>query len=280
MTAFVAAAALLAAAAVLLVLSPLLRRSAAGTGPDRRQQWNRRLAREALAELEAERASGSLAEADYRLAREEIERRALEEVRPGPVAVARPLRRWPRAAAGLALPVIAAGLYLTVGTPAALREGAAKPAAPHAVGPQQVAAMVDRLAARLARAPEDPDGWRMLARASAALGRFADSAQAYQQLLARVAPDAGLLADYADTLAMAQGRRLEGRPHELVRQALALEPDHLKALALAGSAEFERRNFAGAQKYWERVLALVPAESPLAGSMRTSIAQARAAAAR
>ena len=73
--------------------------------------------------------------------------------------------------------------------------------------------------------------------------------------------NATLLADLADVLAMAQGKRLAGEPARLIQQALDVDPRHVKALALAGSAAFEARDYAAARGYWERVLAVVPADS-------------------
>ena len=87
-----------------------------------------------------------------------------------------------------------------------------------------------------------------------------------------------MLADYADALAMARGRNLEGEPFALVKRALAVDPEHIKALALAGTAEFERRNYAAAIAYWERILKVVPPDSEFARSVTGSIAEARALA--
>ena len=70
----------------------------------------------------------------------------------------------------------------------------------------------------------------------------------------KVAADPGVLCDWADALGMAQGGRLTGRPAELVARALALRPAHPKALEMAGSAAYERREFALAADYWRRLL--------------------------
>ena len=71
------------------------------------------------------------------------------------------------------------------------------------------------------------------------------------------------------------GRNLEGEPFALVKRALAADPDHIKALALAGTAEFERRNYPGAIAYWERILKVVPPDSEFTRSVIGSIAEAR-----
>ena len=70
-----------------------------------------------------------------------------------------------------------------------------------------------------------------------------------------------LLADFADVLAMSRGGNLAGEPERLVEQAVKLDPKNLKALALLGTAAYERKDFARAAEVWARMLPLVPAGS-------------------
>jgi cytochrome c-type biogenesis protein CcmH len=53
---------------------------------------------------------------------------------------------------------------------------------------------------------------------------------------------------------MARGQSLEGEPEKLVHRALEIDPSNMKALALAGTIEFNRRQFAAAAAYWKRML--------------------------
>jgi cytochrome c-type biogenesis protein CcmH len=119
----------------------------------------------------------------------------------------------------------------------------------------------------------------MLGRSYAVLGRFGESSEAYSKAVARVPNDAQLLADYADALAMAQGRTLKGEPEKVLKHALAVDPNNVKALVLAGTAAFDRNDRAGAIRYWERALGALPGESDMAQRVRASIAEARGAAA-
>lgn len=147
--------------------------------------------------------------------------------------------------------------------------------ASHALAPEQLAKLADQLEARLAQSPDDAAGWVMLARSRITLARFDAAAEAYARA-ARLRPnDVDLLADYADALAMARGRKLEGEPHEIIRRALAIDPAHVKSLALAGSAEFEAKRYAAAVAYWERIVPMLSAESDFGRSIRRNIAQAR-----
>ena len=277
MTAFWIVAVLLVAVALLFLLPPLLRSHAFAARTDR-DAANAGLYRAQLEELERELTAGNLSEEQHRESKLEIERRLLEDV--GTPAAAAPAAarapRWVPLAVGAASPVVAVSLYLWVGNPGAIDPGARNaPDAAHSVTPEQIAAMVERLAERLKQTPDDVEGWVMLARSFNALGRFDQSAQAYAHVTKLVPNDAGLLADYADTLGMARGRRLEGEPYDIVRRALKADPNHVKSLALAGSAEFELKHYAAAAAYWERILPLAGADSEYGRSIQASIDEAR-----
>lgn len=144
------------------------------------------------------------------------------------------------------------------------------------LAPKNIESMVDRLAKRLEKEPDNAEGWLTLARSYAALGRFDDSTRAYGKAEAILPDRADVLADYADALAMAQGRKLAGEPEKLVQRALALDPKHAKALALAGTAAFERGDFKKARAYWNKALDSAPADAEFAASLRHSIADAEA----
>jgi cytochrome c-type biogenesis protein CcmH len=277
MTVFLMIGALLIAGAVLFLVPPLLRsRSRPGATRD---AVNVAVYRDQLRELEADLRAGTLAPDQHEKARGEIEARLLSDVGKGDTAAASP--RHARAAAlalGLAVPICALAVYVAVGNPRALVPQAVENANGHGVSAQQFEGMVSRLAARLKENPEDAEGWMMLGRSYAVLGRFGESSQAYAKAAARTPGDAQLLADYADALAMAQGRTLQGEPEKILRRALAIDPNNLKALLLAGTAAFNRGDQATAIRHWERVLELLPAESAMVQRVRASIAEARSAA--
>ena len=68
---------------------------------------------------------------------------------------------------------------------------------------------------------------------------------------------------------------MQGKPLELVTRALAADPTQWKALALAGTEAFDRKDYARAVAYWERMKASVPPASQIAQSIDASIAEAR-----
>ena len=272
MTLFWSIAAALTAAGLLFLLPPLLRRRT--TAPDARVAANAAIYREQLDELAAELQRGALTQEEFERASHEIERRIVAEHAGGAPA---PASHRPSVATalavGLLLPVAAVLIYLQLGTPAALDAKVA--GAAHTVTNEQMESLVERLAERLKQTPDDAEGWMLLGRSLGVLEKYERSAQAYARASQLVPGDAGLLADYADALAMAQGRKLEGEPFAIVKRALAIDPVHLKSLALAGGAEFERRNYSAAIAYWERVLKVAPPQSQFAQSVAESMAEAR-----
>ena len=178
-------------------------------------------------------------------------------------------RAWRTAAVlGLALPLATGLLYAKLGRPDALDAPAP------ALDPVQQ--MVQRLADRLQRAPDDAEGWALLARAYEQLGRPQDALPAYEQLERLRPTDPQPLSQHAVTLALVQGQGLDGEPEALLHRALKLDPRHVPTLALLGSAAHARGDTAAAVGYWRRVLAEVPADSDIAASLRDSIAKVQA----
>ena len=270
MIAFWSAGALLAAAALLLLLRPLLHAGARKSLS--RHEVNVSIYRDQLRELEADLAAGKLAQGDYDRARSELEARLLEDVALPDPSLARRGTRPVLLLLVTMLPVAALAVYLVIGSPAAL----GPPADPHAsVNAEQIEAMVERLAAKMRENPDDPEGWKLLGRSYSVLGRFAESADAYAKAAVRAPRDAQLLADFADALAMARGQSLEGEPEKLVHRALEIDPANMKALALAGTIEFNRRQFAAAAGYWKRMLPHVEAGSEDARVIQSNIDEAQ-----
>jgi cytochrome c-type biogenesis protein CcmH len=277
MTAFFVAAAALIAVAIVFVVPPLLRRPQSRGGS--RAEANVEVYRDQLRELEADVQAGTLAPDQHERARREIEARLLQDVdaRETPAPASAPARRTRTAAIVLALavPIATAAVYLSVGNPGALVAGRSDGDAGHGLSPEQFEGLVARLAARLKENPDDAEGWMMLGRSYAVLGRFREASDAYANAAVRQPQDAQLLADYADALAMAQGRRLEGEPAKLIARALAADPENVKANMLAGTVAFNQGDFAKATAHWERILGNIPPESELAQQVRSAIADAR-----
>jgi len=158
-------------------------------------------------------------------------------------------------------------------TGGAVADGAA--GTPHATNFDQIAAMTEKLAARLKDQPNDAEGWAMLARSYSVLGKHPEALKAYEKALGLRKDDATLLADYADSLAVKNNRNLSGEPMKQVERALKLDPRNLKALSLAGTHAFDRKDYAGAVKYWEQVVQFGTSDNALVQQVQPGLAEAR-----
>jgi cytochrome c-type biogenesis protein CcmH len=284
MTLFVVIGAVLALLSLALLMRPLWRHTRRSAQAPAEPAAVAAL-RQQLEQLTGLKASGVLGDKQYSEARGTLERRIADAVvGTEPVPMVTTPAQHPKT---LALSVtafvcvIAAGGYAVIGTPRALDPAAvaatATPAADgdgHSVTTEQIEAMIEKLAARMKDKPDDADGWAMLGRSYAVLGRFEQAAPAFKQAVALRGDDAVLLADYADALAVNNGRSLEGEPARLVDQALKLDPNNLKALSLAGTHAFNRKDYAQAIVHWEKLAKLAP-DKELAQQVQGGIDEAR-----
>jgi cytochrome c-type biogenesis protein CcmH len=272
---FVLIAVGMVAIALAAVLIPLLRGSTPGV---LREATNVAILRDQLRELDADLDAGTMPRDRYDQAKQELLQRALEESKSVEAVAAKAPQSaaWTAAVLGSTLPIAALLLYLALGNHDAFAPLAvqSKPAGEHKVTRQDIEALAEKLAAKLKDDPANVDGWVMLARTYQALDRNEDSARAFDRAVALLPDNADLLADYADLLATIDGGFRE-KSVQLVEQALKADPRHWKALALAGTAAFNRKDYKTAVGYWERMKATVPPTSPLAGSIDASIAEAR-----
>ena len=146
---------------------------------------------------------------------------------------------------------------------------------PHATNEVQIAAMIDKLAARLKENPKDATGWAMLARSYGVLGRVAESVDAYAQAEKLSKNDAGLLVDYADALAVKNNRTLAGEPMKLIDRALKLDPRNIKGLAMAGTDAFDRKDYLKAVKLWEQMVEVGGPDNVFVQQIQPGLAEAR-----
>lgn len=272
MNGFVALASTMTLLAVACVALPLLRRRSEGDAVGVSES-NVAVLRDQLDELKTDLANGTISASQFEAASVELERRVLDETSKSTKTQVRRGGRLTVAALALAIPLATLSFYLAVGSPQGLRDEVV--AEPQQVTPEDIEAMVAKLAARLEKNPDDARGWMMLARSYYVMQRMPEAVTAYAKAIELTKDNADLYADYADALAMNQGRSIQGKPLELVNQALKLDPKHPKALAMAGTEAFYRKDYSGAIAFWEKLLPLLPPESEMAKSIEGGIAEAR-----
>jgi cytochrome c-type biogenesis protein CcmH len=261
-----ALAAMAAGAVAIALVWPLLRRAGSDDGeasPDLA------VYRDQLAELERERARGLIGDAEAASAHAEIARRMIAAGRAHGERVGgdRPAPIWSLAAVAL-VPAAAFLLYAAIGSPGMPSQPAADPRSPA----QQAAAirgMVEGLAARLARAPDDVEGWRRLARARFVLGEIDAARAAAENAASRAPDDLEVLLELADLHApAAPADPLSPMFVETLRRVVALDPRHVQALFFLGMDAFRREDRPVARRHWEALLAVLPPEAPVAADIR------------
>jgi len=189
-------------------------------------------------------------------------------------ALLRPLWRESRGVVGgiaLAFVVATIALYRVVGTPAGLDAKAS------VAMPQTLDDAIAQLKAQLERDPDQPEGWRLLGQAYTTEQRYADARDAYAHAAALAPKDADVLVEAAQSRALAsEQRRFDAQAVAFLEQAIALQPQHQRALWFLGIAQRQAGKNAEAAKTWEPLLAIV--EPATADSLRAQINEARSAA--
>ncbi len=272
---------LLIVAALLFLLPPLIRSRATERETLARDELNLTIFKDKLKELEADLAAGVITQEQYETAKQDVERDFVQESggdegeNSAAEQVDRVVGRAAAVVIALVIPVVAAGLYGLLGAGAAGLEPEKATPVVQAEGhegtlEEQVAA----LRKHLEENPDDAEGWVMLARSYYFLKQFGPASQAYAKASALIGDsDPNLLADWADAAAMAQGRQMAGKPYELVKKALSLQPDHQKALWLAGTASYQAEDYKTTLDYWQRLVRQFPEGSENYVQMQRNIGE-------
>lgn len=277
MTTFWIICALLLIVALLFVVLPLWR-SNVKNNLVQRDEANLEVFRDQIAEMDADLRNGLLTPELYEQGRRELQARLLDEVKTpegsgGSLAVRNPQKLTALVLIAL-FPLAAVGLYWELGNFDAFQPEAYFANANEMGGPHSTA-VLQELEDKLAKDPQDVQGWALLARSYTQLERFADAARAFDNLTRLMPHEAQLWADYADVQAMANNQSLAGLPTKLIAKALEADPNNIKALALAGSAAMDRGDYNAALSYWEKAHKLLPKDSEDAKMFESGIQQAR-----
>lgn len=225
--------------AVLSVLVPLSRARRGEASP---AAHDVAVYRDQLEEVERDLDRGVMSASDAAAARIEISRRLLAAARAETPTEPGGTRRRRRIAASVALvliPALALGIYLVIGSPDL-------PALPFAsrrnvpLEQQSIGALIQRIEWHLADAPQDVQGWDVVAPVYVRLGRAEDAVLAYRTAIrlggATVDREAGL----GEALVAAAGGIVTADARTAFEAALKIEPTSARArfsLALAAAQD-------------------------------------------
>lgn len=235
--------AVLTTATVGALLIPLLRSPIATTS---RFDGELAIYRDQLAEIERERAGGSLSESEAAAARLEIERRILaaDSVATTSTRSADTLHRLLPPALALAIPLLALGLYLKVGHPGLPAAPFVAGARPPAEQTMDVAQLVAQARARAAAEPNSVE-------AQSALG---------------------------EALTLEADGMVTPSAVEAFGKALALQPGDARSLYYLGLHDAQSGDSAKALKRWQELEARSPPDAPFLPMLRAEMARVAQAA--
>jgi cytochrome c-type biogenesis protein CcmH len=119
------------------------------------------------------------------------------------------------------------------------------------------ARLVDELAARLERAPDDVEGWLLLARSYMVLGQYDKGLDAYREAWKRTpAPDVELKVAYAEAQVLNDRAALAGEAGQLFEEVLGADPSNAKALWYGGHVALQMGREDVAKARWSQLLEL------------------------
>ena len=256
------------------VLSFALLRRARGAAP--RAAHDLEVYRAQLKELERERESGLISEAEAKAARLEIERHILAadpERAPQAAKAAKGRERVPAVLVAAAVPLAAFGLYFLLGNPEVpsvpfaeqaerrAQEAAARREAAEADLPG-VETMLARVRERLAQDPDNLRDWIVLASSLSALGDFEEAATAYDHALRLSADDPGLHSARAEALILAAQGQVTAEAQMSLTRALELDPQNPRARFYLAAAKQQAGDMQGAFDDLAALLRGAPADAP------------------
>lgn len=245
--------------------------------------------RDQLSEVDAQAASGQVPASEADALKSEIKRRLLVENR----ALSLPAKLLGDRAAGrlalglgTAVALAATALYAVEGRPDLTQpappgviaaevaqldnSGAAAPPSPEAA---QIAPVIGQLEARMAKSPNDPEGWRMLGWSYFQTQRFAESAKAYAKALALNPKGDGYASAMGEALVQAANGVVTPAAAKAFSDARALDPGDARARYFLGVARDQRGDRKGAIDDWVALLNSAPADAPWAPQLRTFVEQ-------
>lgn len=262
--------------ALLVLLRPLVATAAVAAA---RSEYDLMVYKDQLGEIARDVERGLLSPVQADAARTEIQRRMLAAA-DGDKGAKKGIAKAGKAAPiaiGLLLPLLAIMVYLPLGAP----ELPDRPYAGRAAQINEmkektatIQAMVTRLAERLKQDPSDGKGWAMLGRSYRALGLADEAKDAYRNAVTLLPGDAQSRIELA--IMLLEEADSDALPDEAItrlEEVLAINADQPDALYFTGLAAAMKGDTARAKTRWNRLLMVLPAESPARGQVEKDMAR-------
>jgi cytochrome c-type biogenesis protein CcmH len=210
------------AAVVATLLVPFTRKSSGSLSSD--ADFNLAVYRDQLQELERDQGRELIGAAEADAARNEISRRLLQVAKPKNFATGSKYSLL----AVLLVPLIALPIYAKYGSPR-FPDVPLQERLKGAIANQDFEALVATVEAHLAEAPNDIEGWKVLAPAYKREQRWGDAADAYANILQLAPPTAEAIADYGEMLVFVNEGMVTNEAQQAFAEALKLDAKNERA---------------------------------------------------
>jgi len=227
-----------------------------------------------LREIDADVASGDLNAAEALAAKSELAREVMRAKSEEPGPRLRQGRSW----YWLPVPVVAVlalAMYAYLGRP----DLPSVPLADRAPAQGQgldLDAAIKTIEGRLATNPSDLRGWQVIAPIYMQLGRYADAVAALRHVNALAPPTADSETDLGEALMMQAGGSVVGEPLQLFKQAMAIDPQSVRARYYIAAEETRTGAYSDAVHDWNGLLALAKGDEPWVVTAKNELAMAEA----
>jgi len=243
---------LLAAVAVVALVRPLLRTPEEAPS---RAAYDRTIFEDQLKEVDRDVERGVLTPGEADAARIEIQRRILAAAKltePTFTTTGSTMRKTTIALVGIAVPVLAAVIYFSVGSPLLNPTPSADEP-----GMAEINQMVDNLAAKVKENPKDPESVSMLARSYLQLGRFPDAVTQFKQLTS-LQPLGVNFAALGEAATLANDNKVNKEAHDAFVKALVLDRGEPRARFYLGMEQLDKKEPKNAIAIWRDLIKEAP----------------------
>jgi cytochrome c-type biogenesis protein CcmH len=252
--------------AMAFIVLPLLRaRHKTGIDAD---ELNLSVFKQQLAELDSDLEAGILDQERYDAAKVDLEKELLSDISDDACDSAAPSTKGARwmALSALLVPLTAILFYQLQGSPQIIQRLAEQQAGgdtqqAHTQGRASMEELVRRLAAKLEEQPDNPQGWYMLGRSYVAMNQLPDALKAFERAIELDSENVGVLLAYAEAIAATSDNDFTGQAAPLIEKAYQLEPENPNALWMTGIGAYQRGDYQSALSRWEKLQAMLPAQS-------------------
>lgn len=251
---FIIIAACLVLLALLFILPPLWRPATQlKAATDER---NIEIAKQRLTELKQQLQAGDLTQAQYDEQRAELELALSDDLTLTTQTLDTTTQgRGLSIFLLVAVPIVAVSLYLLLGNFAAVNPtpemiAGHSPKLPDAAA---IGKMVEGLAEKMKKDPNNAEGWLMLGKSYKHLEQYDKAADAFAKAYALLGDKPDIMLVYAEALAFANQQQINEKSAELIFKALKLAPNNPNALWLAGMAKMQTGEFQDAKVLWTRL---------------------------